>query len=70
MRASEGGAEDVGEEVGGSGVFEPTFAAFGQWSANGAGDDDVIGRFAEKGFAAARDIGGGGGKVRRVYFAV
>ena len=53
------GCKDVAD----CGVFEAAAAAFGEGGAEGAGDDYVIVVFGEEGFAAARDVGFGGGEV-------
>ena len=49
----------VHEQVGGRGVFERAFAAFGEGGAQRAGHDDIIGCVVEEGGAAP-----GGGDVR------
>ena len=51
------------KEIGGGDIFETTAAAFGEGSAEAAGYDYVIWGFREDGFAAAGDVGFGGGEV-------
>ena len=51
------------EEVGGGDIFETAAAAFREGGAEGAGYDYIVWGLCEDGFAAAGNVGFGGGEV-------
>ena len=51
------------EEVRSRDIFQAALSALGEWSAEGTGDNDIVGVFGKDRLSSSRDVSLGGGQV-------